>query len=67
MTKTLTLENLKEIERREYEDLQIIFNSKLEHDKNGDLDLVKSLEDSERYQRGRWSIICDLIDLLEEA
>ena len=66
MSKSITLEELKQIEREEYEEFQMLLDSKIEHSKKGEFQIAKSIEESERWKRGRWSMICDLIERLEK-
>ena len=63
--KSITLEQLKDIEKEEYESLKFINEEKLDHQRAGEEIKVKSCEDSARFQHGRWSMICDLIEELE--
>ena len=64
MSKTLTLKRLKELEQKEYETLRNLEEYKIEA--RNDMQIVKSLTDSIRYQRGKWAMLCDLIDMMEE-
>ena len=66
MSKSITLEELKQIEREEYKELQMLIEYKIECDKKGDFQSSKSIEESENRQRNRWGMVCDLIERLEK-
>lgn len=66
MSKSITLEELKQIERMEYKELEMLIDYKIECDKKGDFQSSKSIEESEKWKRGRWAMICDLIERLEK-
>lgn len=56
--KIITLQELKDMEKKEYTSLNIL--SDIEHECD------KDLENDKRYQRGRWSMLVDLIEKLED-
>ena len=64
MSKTLTLKQLKELEQKEYETLHNLDEYKLEA--RNDKQIAESLMKTIRYQRGKWAMLCDLIDMMEE-
>ena len=64
--KSLTLDQLKDIEKEEYDSLKYINEERLDHQRAGEESKVKSCEDVARFQHGRWSMICDLIEKMEE-
>ena len=66
LTKCITLQDLKEMERKEYKTLEGLSNMKYEYEKAGRTDLVESLREGERYQRGRWGILMDIIEEMED-
>lgn len=63
--KNITLETLKELEAREYETLHNLSKLRYEYEKEGNpkADEVKK---SEQWQQGRWGMLVDIIDELEE-
>ena len=63
--KTITLTQLKNIERKLYEELAMISSMKSDAIRSGDYRFGESLASSEQYQRGRWGVIIDLIEKLE--
>ena len=63
--KCITLQDLKEMERKEYETLSSLSSMKYEYKKEGKIELVNSLEEEERYQRGRWGMLMDMIEEME--
>ena len=67
VTKCITLQDLKEMERKEYETLNSLSSMKYEYKKEGKIELVNSLEEGERYQRGRWGMLMDMIEEMEDV
>lgn len=65
MSKTITLTQLKNIERKLYEELAMISSMKSDAIRSGDYKFAESLASSEQYQRGKWGAILDLIEKLE--
>ena len=63
--KTLTLNQLKNIERKLYEELSMINSMKSDAIRSGDYKFAESLASSEQYQRGKWGAIIDLIEKME--
>lgn len=63
--KTITLTQLKDIERKLYEELAMISSLKSDAIRSGDYKFAESLASSEQYQRGKWGAILDLIEKLE--
>ena len=66
VTKCITLQDLKEMERREYKALENLSNMKYEYKKVDRTELVESLREGERYQRGRWGMLMDMIEEMED-
>lgn len=62
----INLEDLAKIEKEEYETLNTLSSMRYDYEKEGKVELAKSLEDSVKYQRGRWGMLKDLIDKLED-
>lgn len=60
--KCITLQDLKELERIEYESLNRLSLMRYDYEKEGKVELAKSIEGSIKYQRGRWGMLKDLID-----
>lgn len=63
---TITLKTLKELESEEYSSLQFINEEIKDHRRAKEYDRVKNCEDVLRFQHGRWSMLCDLIDMIGE-
>lgn len=66
MEKVITLSKLKELEQEEYQMLKTLEECKLDHLKRGETSIVRSIESSKRYQRGKWAMLVDLIEMLED-
>lgn len=62
----INLEDLSKMEKEEYETLKTLSSMRYDYEKEGKAELAKSLEDSVKYQRGRWGMLKDLIEELEE-
>ena len=65
LSKTINLNQLKDIERKLYEELAMISSMKSDAIRGGDYKFAESLASSEQYQRGKWGAILDLIEKLE--
>ena len=62
----IDLEDLAKKEKEEYETLNTLSAIRYDYEKEGKLELARSIEDSVKYQRGRWGMLKDLIEELEE-
>ena len=62
----ISLEDLAKIEKEEYESLNTLLSLRYDYENEGKTELAKSLEDIIKYQRGRWCMLKDLIEELEE-
>ena len=62
----INLEDLAKKEKEEYETLTTLSAMRYDYEKEGKLELARSLEDSVKYQRGRWGLLKDLIEEMEE-
>lgn len=65
--KCLKLEDLAKMEKEEYETLRTLSSLRYDYEKEGKTDLAKSLDDSVKYQRGRWGMLKDIIDEMEDS
>lgn len=66
VTKCITLQELKEMERKEYKTLETLSNMVYEYKKEGKAELAESMREGERYQRGRWGMLMDIIEEMED-
>ena len=67
MEKVITLSKLKELEQEEYQTLKTLHECKLDHLKRGEINTVRSIESTISYQRGKWAMLVDLIEMLEDG
>ena len=62
---TISLTTLKRMEADEYATLKDLIDLKHEYENEGNHKLAESIKRSEEFQRGRWSMMVDIIDKLE--
>lgn len=66
MTQHVTLEQLKEIEKEEYETLTTMRKIESEALQSGDMERYQKTKESTQFSLGRWGIISELIEQIEK-
>lgn len=62
--KAITLEQLKELERAEYNTLEELQRMQFEYEREGNERMANITKDSVQWTRGRWGMIVDIIENL---
>lgn len=64
--RTISLEGLKKIEKAEYHIIEELTDLIIDYKHEGRIAAAASVEESLKWQRGRWAMICDLIESVEK-
>lgn len=63
--KFITLSDLKELDRKMWTELSDIITWRVELQQKGENEKAKQIEETENHMSSRWSMICDLIEAIE--